>query len=155
MPIMDGYETAVWLKNEHPSVLVLILSMQDDEESVIKMIKRGAKGYLLKNAHPAELEKALLTLIKNNFFFPDWAMSKVFTNLEDNEVEEILNTIKFSEREKEFLTFCATEMSYKEIGDKMFVSPRTVESYRDSVCGKIDIKTRVGLAVFAIKNGFC
>ena len=155
MPIMDGYETAVWLKNEHPNVLVLILSMQDDEESVIKMIKRGAKGYLLKNAHPAELEKALLTLIKNNFFFPDWAMSKVFTNLEDNEVEEILNTIKFSEREKEFLTFCATEMSYKEIGDKMFVSPRTVESYRDSVCGKIDIKTRVGLAVFAIKNGFC
>ena len=155
MPIMDGYQTAVWLKNNHPEVLVLVLSMQDDEESLVKMIKRGTKGYLLKNAHPAELEKALLTLIKNNFYFPDWAMSKVFANIEDNEGSEILNTIKFSEREKDFLKFCATEMSYKEIGDKMFCSPRTVESYRDSLSEKLEIKTRVGLAVFALKNGFC
>jgi DNA-binding CsgD family transcriptional regulator len=62
--------------------------------------------------------------------------------------------ILFTEREKEFLQYTITEMSYKEIAEKMFCSPRTVESYRDSLFEKLDLKTRVGLAVYAIKNGY-
>ncbi len=153
MPIMDGFETAKWLKENHPDVLIMTLSMQDDEQSVIKMIKNGANGYLLKNTHPAELEKALLKLIDDGFYYPDWASRLVFKSLNDDK-KAISNTIKLTDRETEFLKFTVTEMNYKEISEKMFCSPRTVESYRDSLFEKLELKTRVGLAVYALKNGF-
>jgi DNA-binding NarL/FixJ family response regulator len=153
MPIMDGFETATWLKETHPQVLIMALSMQDDEQSLIKMIKCGAKGYLLKNVHPTELEKALDALVKNGSYFPDWATSKVFMSL-TNDNTATKNNIQITAREKEFLQYSITEMSYKEIAEKMFCSPRTVESYRDALFEKLDLKTRVGLAVYAMKNGF-
>ena len=151
MPIMDGFETAKWLKENHPETLIMALSMQDDEKSVIKMVKNGATGYLLKNTHPADLEKALLAIVKNGFYYPDWAASKVFASLNER---NNYNEIKITTRESEFLKYVSTEMSYKEISEKMFCSPRTVESYRDNLCEKLELKTRVGLAVYAIKNGY-
>lgn len=154
MPIMDGFETAKWLKENHPEVLIMTLSMQDDEQSVIKMIKNGANGYLLKNTHPAELEKALIRLVADGFYYPDWASRLVFASLNEDK-KLISNTIKLTERETEFLKYTVTEMNYKEISEKMFCSPRTVESYRDSLFEKLELKTRVGLAVYAMKNGFC
>ncbi len=152
MPVMDGFETAKWLNANHPEILILTLSMQDDEQSVIKMIKNGANGYLLKNAHPTELEKALSRLIGEGYYYPDWASRMVFASLNSDKANP--NSIKLTDREKEFLTYSVTEMSYKEIAEKMFCSPRTVESYRDSLFEKLELKTRVGLAVFAIKNKF-
>ena len=151
MPIMDGFETAKWLKENFPEVLIMTLSMQDDEQSVIKMIKNGSNGYLLKNTHPAELEKALTKMVKHGFYYPDWASKLVFANLGDRKSTP-LTTIKLSEREKEFLKYTITEMNYKEISEKMFCSPRTVESYRDSLFEKLELKTRVGLAVYALRN---
>ncbi|SEH46422.1 response regulator transcription factor [Chryseobacterium culicis] len=152
MPIMDGFETAVWLTKNHPGVKVMALSMQGDDNSVIKMIKSGAKGYLLKNTHPRDLETALTRLNSDGFFYPDWASKIIFSNLNKETESEI--TVRISDREKEFLKYTVTELSYKEIADRMCCSPRTVESYRDQLCEKLDLKTRVGLAVFAIKNGF-
>ena len=149
---MDGFETAIWLTEKHPEVLIIALSMQDNEQSLIKMVKAGAKGYLLKNVHPLELEKALNGLVKNGSYYPDWAASKVFASLAKTETPK--NNIPITEREKEFLQYSITEMTYKQIAEKMFCSPRTVESYRDSLFEKLDLKTRVGLAVFAIKNGY-
>ncbi|RXM49841.1 MULTISPECIES: response regulator transcription factor [unclassified Chryseobacterium] len=151
MPIMDGFETAAWVTKNHPDIKVMALSMQGDDNSVIKMIKNGAKGYLLKNTHPKDLEIALTRLNTDGFFYPDWASKIIFSNLNKNDIE---TTVKISEREKEFLKYTVTELSYKEIADRMCCSPRTVESYRDQLCEKLDLKTRVGLAVFAIKNGF-
>ncbi|MCF6132404.1 response regulator transcription factor [Flavobacterium wongokense] len=155
MPIMDGFETAKWLRENHPDVLVLALSMQDNEQSLIKMIKNGARGYLLKNVAPSELETALKTIINNGFYYPEWASNIVFSNMMGNVPNNHTSamTSDLSEREKEFLKLCITEMSYKEISEKMFCSPRTIESYRNSLCEKLNIKTRVGLAVFAIKSG--
>lgn len=153
MPIMNGFETAKWLNENQPDVLIMALSMQNDEESVIKMIKNGAHGYLLKNSHPADLEKALISLIDVGFYYPDWASKIVFKNMKQQD-KVIKSEVKITDREKEFLKFTTTEMSYKEIADKMFCSPRTVESYRDSLFEKLELKTRVGLAVFALKNGF-
>ncbi|MCW1964707.1 response regulator transcription factor [Chryseobacterium viscerum] len=152
MPIMDGFETAVWLTKNHPAIKIMALSMQGDDNSVIKMIKSGAKGYLLKNTHPRDLETALTRLSSDGFFYPDWASKIIFSNLNKETETEI--AIRISDREKEFLKYTVTELSYKEIADRMCCSPRTVESYRDQLCEKLDLKTRVGLAVFAIKNGF-
>ncbi|WP_289044829.1 response regulator transcription factor [uncultured Olleya sp.] len=153
MPIMDGFETAKWLKTTHPNVLIMALSMQDDDDSLIKMIKNGAKGYMLKNVHPTELEIALNTIANKGHYFPEWAASKIFTSISDDAIDAKLK-IKISDRETEFLKYTITEMTYKEISEKMFCSPRTVENYRDSLFEKLELKTRVGLAVYALKNGY-
>lgn len=152
MPIMNGFETAAWLTKNHPGIKIMALSMQGDDNSVIKMIKNGAKGYLLKNTHPKDLETALTKLNTDGFFYPEWATRIILSSLNNEKGTE--NTVKISDREKEFLTYTVTELSYKEIADRMCCSPRTVESYRDQLCEKLELKTRVGLAVFAMKNGF-
>ena len=152
MPVMDGFATAAWLKEDHPGVLVMALSVQDDDDSLIRMIKCGARGYLHKNVHPAELEKALQTLVSKGMYYPDWATSRVFLKMAGNEQGASSHGISVTEREKEFLQYASTELTYREIGEKMFCSPRTVESYRDSLFEKTGLKTRVGLVIFGIKN---
>lgn len=152
MPVMDGFETAQWLKETHPEVLVLALSMQDDEQALIKMIKQGARGYLLKNVHPAELENALHSLTTKGFYYPDWVTGKVIFNIAAGN-ENKNAPVKLNERETEFLQYAATEFTYKEIAEKMFCSPRTVEGYRDALFEKLSLKTRIGLVVYAIKHG--
>ncbi|RZT00164.1 response regulator transcription factor [Aquimarina brevivitae] len=153
MPEMDGFETAKWLQNKYPDILIMALSMQNDDASLIKMIKCGAKGYMLKNIKPAELEQALQQLAHKGRYFPEWAAIKVFDSLHESD-QNATEDLKLSEREIEFLKYTTTEMSYKQIAEKMFCSPRTVENYRDSLFTKLEIKTRVGLAVYAVKNGF-
>lgn len=147
MPVMNGFETALWLKENHPEVLILALSMQNDDESVIKMLKNGAHGYLLKNASPFDLNNALNQIITNGFFYTDWTTKILVSELNSSNEKD-----KFTERELEFLKYTVTEMTYKEIANKMCCSPRTVESYRDSLFEKLHLKTRVGLAVYALKN---
>jgi len=151
MPEMDGFETARWLTAHHHEILILALSMQNDEQTLIKMIKAGARGYLLKNIHPKELENALNALVSKGVYYSDAYVSKVMQHIirEDDPRE---STKGISDREKLFLQYAATELTYKEIGEKMFCSPRTVESYRDALFERLNLKTRVGLVVYAIKN---
>ncbi|HEY6505645.1 MAG TPA: response regulator transcription factor [Chitinophagaceae bacterium] len=153
MPGMDGFETASWLRQHHPAVKVMALTMQGDDESLIKMIKAGAIGYLNKNVHPVELEKALTSISAKGFYYPDWATSRVLHALanEESNVQEI--GIKLTDRETEFLKYTCTELTYKEIGEKMFCGSRTVETYRDSLFQKLGVKTRVALALYAVKIG--
>lgn len=152
MPVMDGYETARWIKENHPAVQILTLSMQNDDQSLIKMIKAGAKGYLLKNVHPAELEKALDALMAKGFYYPDWATNKIFLSIADEE-HHTTHAVALTERETEFLKHCCSELTYKEIAEKMFCSNRTVEGYRDALFDKLGLKTRAGLVMYAIKSG--
>ncbi|MGF1923444.1 MAG: DNA-binding response regulator, partial [Bacteroidia bacterium] len=135
------------------NVLIMALSMQDDEHHLIKMIKCGAKGYLLKNVHPLELENALNNLIRTGYYYPDWATSKILSSISKDDDPPPME-VDLSEREVEFLRYCVTEMSYKEIGEKMFCSGRTIETYRDNLFEKLNLKSRVGLAVYAIRNGY-
>lgn len=152
MPVLNGFETALWLRKEHPQVRIMALSMQDDEQSLIKMLQSGATGYLLKNVHPTELKKALDALVTNNSYYPSWVTGKIVASIVQG--KSVADQITLTEREKELLRYCPTEMSYKEIAALMFCSPRTVESYRDSLFEKLKVKSRVGLAVYAMQNGY-
>lgn len=154
MPVMNGFETATWIKAHHPEVLVMALSMQDDEQSLVKMVKCGATGYLLKNIHPTELHHALQTLLARGFFYPDWATSKILMNIASTG-QKSDTLIPFTEKELEFFKFVCSEMSYKEMAEKMYCSPRTVEGYRNALFEKLNLKTRVGLAVYALRHGLC
>jgi DNA-binding NarL/FixJ family response regulator len=151
MPIMNGFETMEWLQQHHPDIKVLVLSMQNDDESVLKMIRLGANGYLLKNATPIELEKALNAITEIGYYYQDWAANTIFQNLQLSNKQA--PEVKITDREFEFLKHCCTDLSYKEIAVLMFCSPRTVEGYRDALFEKLEIKSRIGLAMYAVKSG--
>lgn len=155
MPEMNGFETAAWLTSNYPDILILALSVQDDEETLLNMIKNGAKGYLHKNVHPVDLEFALKSLIINRVFFPAWASSKIANAMVSPKPQKSSKSINhLTDREEEFLEYVCLEMTYKEIADKMCCSPRTIEGYRDSICEKLGLNSRVGLALYAIKHGY-
>ena len=154
MPDMDGYATTEWLHKNYPDIKVLALSTMDSENAIIKMIKSGAKGYILKDAEPAELRFAFDQVMSQGYFYNELITRKVMSSVGDlvDSKNPVSLFAKLTERELEFLKYCCTEMTYKEMADKMFVSVRTVEGYRDALCEKLDLKSRVGLAMYAIKN---
>ena len=155
MPVMDGYETAQWIKQNHPSIMVLALSMYDTESAIIRMLKCGAKGYLLKDSDPAELKEALDNLFSKGYYNSELINSKmmqVIYNI-DNESNDITKLIQITEKEAEFLKLICTELTYKEIAEKMMVSNSTVNNHREKLFEKLNLKTRIGLAMFAVRNG--
>jgi two-component system, NarL family, invasion response regulator UvrY len=155
MPEMDGFETTQWLKQNHPEVKVLALSMYDNESSIIRMLKCGAKGYILKDSEPAELKAAIEAVMSKGFYYSDLVSGKLIhaINKLDDDGNDLKSLIQLNDRETDFLKYACTEMTYKEIADKMFVSPRTIDGYRDALFEKLHVKTRVGLVMYAIKNG--
>ncbi len=153
MPVMDGFETAKWLKEYHPEVLVLALSMQDDELSIIKMIRAGAHGYLLKNIQPADLLTALDSLVANKVYYPEYITNKVLFTHGGEIFGKATEDIYLSEKELLFLKHSCTELTYKEIAEILSYSVRTVEGYRDALYDKLGVKSRVGLVLYAIKHG--
>ncbi len=155
MPEMDGYETSRWLKKNHPAIKVLALSMYDNEHAIISMLKNGAKGYILKDSDPEQLKTALQELDVKGYYYSDFISGKLINAINTFDAEEtgINEHAHLNEREKEFLRHSCTELTYREIAEKMYVSPRTVDGYRDALFEKLRVKTRVGLVMYAIRNG--
>ena len=152
MPEMDGFETTQWLHKKYPHIKVLALSMLSDERTIIKIFRLGAKGYLLKNTDQTELKTALDSVMNKNVYLSEYVSGKLVSGLHNNvdadEKEAVLN-----EKEREFLRWTCSELSYKEIAEKMFVSPRTVDDYRQALFTRLKVHSRVGLVMYAIKNG--
>ncbi|MEO6253288.1 MAG: response regulator transcription factor [Ferruginibacter sp.] len=154
MPEMDGYEAAKWLVKNRPDIKIVILTMYDSEIALIRLLQAGVNGFLKKDIHPSELKNALLTVAGGDFYYSNHTtvklaslFRKTATN-HSNLERSILN-----ETEIEFLKLASTEMTYKEIAQAMKLSPRHIDSYRDALFGKLDVKSRVGLVIYAVKNG--
>ncbi|MBI1343954.1 MAG: response regulator [Terrimonas sp.] len=152
MPEMDGYETTAWLHKHYPQIRILALSMLSDEKTIIKMFRLGAKGYLLKNTNPEELQKALDSIVNKSVYLSEYVSGKLVSGLH-NDAGSVEAMVVLNEKEREFLRWTCTELSYKEIAGKMFLSPRTIDDYRQSLFSKLKVHSRVGLVMYAIKNG--
>lgn len=155
MPELDGYETAGWLSEHYPQISILALSTMDDEAAIIKMIQKGAKGYVLKNAETDELNKAIKSVLEQGYFYNNHITHKVISTIGGvmNGRSTVATIINLTEREKEFLRLACSELSYAEIAKCMFLSPRTIDGYRESLFEKFQVKSRVGLVLYAIKHG--
>ncbi len=155
MPVMDGVETTEKIKDKYPDIKIVILTMQDDEGLIMHMIEKGVSGYLLKNAEPDELEKALLTLMIKDFYFnqklSEIVMKGLFTK--GRKPKGMYFDSLFSEREIEVLQLICEEYTSAEIADKLNVSRRTVESHRNNLIEKSGAKNAAGLVIYAIRNG--
>ena len=147
MPVMNGYETTAWLKQKHPGIKVLALSMFEDDEAVIKMIRSGACGYVLKESKPKEVLEAIKTIYTKGTYINELVTGKLMRT-----VANVDNKPVFTKNEVEFLKLCCSELTYKEIADKMCVSPRTVDNYREALFQKLSLKSGTGLVLYAIQN---
>ena len=147
MPVMGGVETTTYLKKHFPEMKVLALSIEEEENVVMQMIRAGAKGYLLKDTRKAILEQALNEVLHYGFYYTN-TVQELVKKTEASSVEEVV----LKERELEFIKHACTEMTYKEIAGVMFLSPKTIEGYRESVFQKLGLKNRTGLVIYAIKN---
>jgi two-component system invasion response regulator UvrY len=154
MPEMDGYDTAKWIRSRYPSIKILALSMYDEEASILRMLRNGAKGYILKDSDPKELNAAINSLVQKGYYHSETVSGKLMgmINMIDHETG-FKQGLKLNDREIEFLKYACMDLNYKEIADKMALSPRTVDGYRDTLYEKLQLKTRIGLVLFALKNG--
>jgi two-component system, NarL family, invasion response regulator UvrY len=155
MPEMDGYDTALWLKNNYPLVHVLALSMYDDENAIIRMLKNGARGYIMKESDPLELKRAIDDVMEKGVHYSELVTGKLLHSVYQMDQPDpgLKKMLDMSDREIEFLKLASSERTYKEIAEEMHLSPRTIDGYRDSLFEKLSIKSRVGLVLFAIRYG--
>lgn len=148
MPVMDGMETAGWLKKNFPKIKILALSMLKSDLVVIRMLRNGAGGYILKDCDSCELRTALEEIYEHGYFYNDLVTPKMTARHLSPDI------ILLNIQELSFLRWACTELTHKQIADEMGVSPRTIDGYRDSLFRKLHVNSRVGIAVYAIKNGF-
>ncbi len=155
MPVMNGFETAEWIYNNHPNIKIMVLSMLNDERTIIKMLKFGSMGYMTKDTDPKELNRALNELYHKGIYFNQLLCYNLVHSVrngveEPNDEYQIF--LNLPEREKEFLKLLATDLTLKEIAAKMNLSPRTIDGYRDNLFEKVKVSNRVGLVLFALRN---
>ena len=149
MPVMDGVDTAEKLSQQYPLIKLVALSIKDDDKTIIDMLKSGCCAYLLKDIHPDELEKALEEIDSKGYYNADAANINYRRLILSNQKEK---TGKLSEREMIFLEYACSDLTYKQIAQKMNLSERTIDGYRESVFEKLNVQSRVGMAMEAIRK---
>ena len=154
MPNMDGYDTAVWFKKNRPDINVLMLTMYDSELLLIRLLQAGVRGFLKKDIHPSELKFAIQSVIQSGYYYSHNTSGKLANLFRTNgEKAPSLHKNMLTEQEVDFLKFASSELTYKEIAQKMGLNPRSVDSLRDHLFDKLDVRSRVGLAMYAIRHG--
>jgi two-component system invasion response regulator UvrY len=154
MPKMDGYEAAKYLAKQYPELKIVILTMYDSEIALIRLLQAGVNGFLKKDIHPSELRNALLTVAAGEYYYSNHTTVKIVSLFQKSVTNHAaLERSLLNDIEIEFLKLASTEMTYKEIAHTMHLTPRHIDRYRDSLFMKLDVKSRVGLAIYAVKNG--
>jgi two-component system, NarL family, invasion response regulator UvrY len=152
MPGMDGFDTCIAVSKKYPGIKILAFSMHSEEAMIMKMIRCGAKGYLLKSADTGEITIAFNTLLSDQYYLPKPVNDIIAFGMQPEPEEDDNILVELNERETEFLKLICLELSHKEIGIRMHLSKRTVDYYRDALFRKLNTKTRVGLVKYAIRK---
>lgn len=147
MPVRNGYDTITELKRTYPGMKFLVLTMLEKEYAIIKMIRSGANGYILKRCNPSELQQAIKDIYSYGFYFSNIASKHIFNLAKAN------GSPKLSDREIQFIKLCSTDMSYNDIATTMYISVRTVEGYKNTLYTKLNVNSRIGLVLFAVRAG--
>jgi DNA-binding NarL/FixJ family response regulator len=148
MPVMDGANTATIISSKYPQIKMIALSMKDDDVSVIKMIKAGCCAYLLKDIHPDELEKALNEVYTKGYYNADISNINYRRLILKTKEDEIV----FTDRERAFLKLACTDFTYKQIAMQMHLSERTIDGYREALFQKLNVQSRTGMALEALRR---
>ncbi len=144
------------ISKETPRIKILVLSVTSDEEVIFKTVKAGAKGFLAKDTSRNELIQAIYSL-RNGYDYFSSSITNILLNqyinyIKSNDQQQNKNLHNLSSRELEILKLWGSSYTNKEIADKLFISIRTVESHKNHIMQKLDLKTTVDLVKFALKN---
>jgi two-component system, NarL family, invasion response regulator UvrY len=156
MPDMDGYEAVDWLRKYHPDISILVVSMFESEEPILRMLQMGVKGYLSKDIEVEDMHLALESITNKGVYYSDLVSGIMAQNIQNNTTAGAVKAGKMtdlSENEREFINLACTDLTYHQIADKMNLSPKTIDGYRESLFHKFSVKNRVSLAMYAVKNG--
>jgi len=154
MPEMGGVEAAQAISDNYPKLKVIAMSALDDDLNVIRMLRAGARAYVLKSASQEELNRAVRDVESKGYHFSDMVSGKLVKTVQSPEPNSNVSTgVSFSDRDVEFMRLFCTDMTNTEIADKMCVSPRTTEGWRKNLCEKLHVKTRVGIVLWALRSG--
>jgi DNA-binding NarL/FixJ family response regulator len=155
MPIMDGMEATQLIRKKYPDLKVLVVTMYDDDKFIIHLMEIGANGYLLKNAEPDEIRKAIYAVKENGYYFNDLVNKALLKKLviKTNIKPSFNQNVELSERELEVLKLICEEKTATEIAKEIFLSPRSVEGIRQRLIEKIGVRNTAGLVMFAVKSG--
>lgn len=156
MPDMDGYEAVGWLQKYHPDINILVVSMFESEETVLRMLRLGVKGYLSKDIEVEDMHAALEAISGKGFYYTDFVAGIMAQNIQGNNLSSYslkADAENMSENEREFLKLACTELTYQQIADKMNLSPKTIDGYREALFHRFNVKSRVSLAMYAVKKG--
>ncbi len=152
---MDGFQTASWIKTNHPTIKTIALSMYEDEATIIRMLRCGACGYVPKDIRKQELFDAITYVSEKGYYHSELITGRLIHSINSMDEKKKNGMSEFSainQKELEFLRLVCSELTYKEIADKMGLSPHTIDGYRDSLFEKLNLRSRVGLVLYAIKK---
>lgn len=154
MPLKDGIETTKVVSKQYPNIHVIVLSMYEDERFVSHMMENGANGYLLKNAEPQEIRRAIMDVYEKGYYLNNFVNRILLkkAHAKQKVVPTLSNEITLSDRERDVLKFICMEFTAQEIAQKMEISPRTVEAIKDRLMERFGSKNTAGLVFFAVKN---
>jgi len=150
-PVMDGFKTTEWLRKEYPSIKIIVLSLNDDETSVMRMVRLGVQGYLVKTINAPALFSAIAAVAKNEFYFASFKNATELSAClaDESHTRKIWNSL--DDNEKTFVRLCCTDINYRELAVKMGCNTGSVETCRENVFLKFKIRSRVALALLAMK----
>lgn len=156
MPVMDGVEATKHIRKYFPEMQVIALSMFDDEQLILEMLDAGAKGYLLKNSDKFEITDAVESVFEGKNYYCKFTSGKLakLIAFQRDKIDKKKKEAEFSEKEIEIIKLICGEFTNKEIGEKVFLSTRTVEGYRMKILEKMEAKNTVGIVIEAIRLGF-
>jgi DNA-binding NarL/FixJ family response regulator len=154
MPGKDGIETTKIVSKQFPNIHVLVLSMYEDERFVLHMMENGANGYLLKNAEPQEIRRAIMEVHEKGYYLNNFVNRILLkkSHMKQKVAPSLGSEITLTDKEKEVLKLICMEFTASEIAQKMDISPRTVEAIKDRLMERFGSKNTAGLVFFAVKN---
>ncbi|MDB5190669.1 MAG: DNA-binding response regulator [Segetibacter sp.] len=154
MPVKDGIETTKYISKHYPNISVIVLTMHEDERFVIHLMENGANGYLLKSTDPIEIKKAITDVVSKGYYLNNF-VNKILlkrAHAKNKSISSLTTELQISEKEKQVLRSICLEYTSHEIGEKMSISPRTVESIKERLMERFGVKNTAGLVFFAVKN---
>ncbi len=154
MPVLDGIETCKKLKQMFPLVKILALTMYDEGNLISKMVKNGAKGYILKNTGKEKLIEAIKTIYSGGTYFSDRVKDTLITSMVSGKTKKSSSFIPgLTRREKEIIELIVNEYTTHEIAEKLFISEKTVETHRKNLLQKLNARNTAGLVRIAMEKG--
>ena len=153
MPVMDGIETTIALKKEFPNVKIIILTMHNDEEFIVHLIEKGANGFLPKDTDIEVVVDAINSVLENGYYFDDRISKAMVKGLvRTKKVKPSFTDQHLTEKEMTVVKLICKEYTNKEIAEKLCLSPRTIDSYRENILLKTKAKNTAGIVMYAVKH---